>query len=523
MQLACFLHRLIKNSHYILRGVYYTYNYDTAEYEVYVDHNKAPVISNKRSKKARSAKKYDTKTKMEPNNEDKDCHGHYKLSRKEGRKRASSVDSAVPTNPNDSNVKNVMYGNSISAPPSPQVTFEFDKGNNSSQDKFRKARCLEDLEDGEISSDNESSRSLSGSEYEKYNLEAISETEENDSKENYNPGDEHQLSTIDLPPCVRLMIIGNCSSPKNQAEEESSSTTKDPHGQNNDDIDRLVMKKGTLFIITCTGGSIGREGNHHVVLLDREIGCSKEHATITFHDGKFHLVDRGSTNGTFLNTKRLVKNKPAEIGHGSLIRIGTTTMKCHVHPGKETCFECEPGVIGNTSINTTYQKHQFMSKSKKEKLRKKEMKRIKAKYGVLRSDTHLNDGDKSTYKDRAEERRIEKGSDNPFEATQSASLDVALDNTNKGFKMLSKMGWKEGEGLGVENNQGRLEPIKIESREERSGLGSNNVYPPKPYSNFKIRNKQEAMKQIRERFENMKSNLEQCDSDNEGNDTSNDK
>ena len=151
------------------------------------------------------------------------------------------------------------------------------------------------------------------------------------------------------------------------------------------------------------------------------------------------------------------------------------------------------------------------------------MKRIKLKYGVLRTDTHLKDGDESTYKDRAEERRIEKGSDNPFEATQSASLDVALDNTNKGFKMLSKMGWKEGEGLGVENNQGRLEPIKIESREERSGLGSNNVYPPKPYSNFKIRNKQEAMKQIRERFENMKSNLEQCDSDNEGNDTSNDK
>ena len=148
MCVACFLHRLIKNSRYILRGVYYTYNYDTAEYEVYVDHNKAPVISNKRSKKARSAKKYDTKNKMEPNNQDKNCHGHYELSRKKGRKRASSVDSAVPTNPNDSNVRNVMYGTSISAPSSPQVTFEFDKGNNSSQDKFRKAKGLKDLEDG---------------------------------------------------------------------------------------------------------------------------------------------------------------------------------------------------------------------------------------------------------------------------------------------------------------------------------------------------------------------------------------
>ena len=324
------------------------------------------MISNKGSKKARSAKKYDNRDKIKQNNQDENCHGHYKLSRKKGRKRASSVDSAVPPNPNDYNAKNRMDGNSISAPPSPQVNFESDENNCSSQDKFRKTKCLDDLEDGEITSDNESSLSLSGSEYEKYNLEAISETEENDSKEKSNTCDEHQVSTIDLPPCVRLMIIGNCSSPENQAEEESSSITKDPPGQNDDDIDRLVMKKGTLFIITCTGGSIGREGNHHLVLLDREIGCSKEHATVTFHGGRFYLADRGSTNGTFLNTKRLVKNKPAEIGHGSLIRIGTTTMKCHVHPGKETCFECEPGVIGNTAINTTYQKHEFISKSKKE-------------------------------------------------------------------------------------------------------------------------------------------------------------
>merc|ERR1712001_597046 len=81
------------------RGVYYTYNYDTAEYEVYVDNNKASVIRDKGSKKARSAKKYDNRNKIKPDNQDKSCHEHYKLSRKEGRKRASSVDSAVPTNP----------------------------------------------------------------------------------------------------------------------------------------------------------------------------------------------------------------------------------------------------------------------------------------------------------------------------------------------------------------------------------------------------------------------------------------
>ena len=86
---------------------------------------------------------------------------------------------------------------------------------------------------------------------------------------------------------------------------------------------------------------------------------------------------------------------------------------------------------------------------------------MQKKYGV---NPQLNDQDRqglNIYKDRAEERRKEQGSDNPFEATQSSSLDVAIDESNKGFKMLSKLGWKQGEGLGNQNNQGIVEPIKI--------------------------------------------------------------
>ena len=37
---------------------------------------------------------------------------------------------------------------------------------------------------------------------------------------------------------------------------------------------------GTLFLVTCTGGTIGREGNHDVLVQD--IGCSKFHAKIEF-------------------------------------------------------------------------------------------------------------------------------------------------------------------------------------------------------------------------------------------------
>jgi len=100
-----------------------------------------------------------------------------------------------------------------------------------------------------------------------------------------------------------------------------------------------------------------------------------------------------------------------------------------------------------------------------------------------------------TYKDRAEERRKEKGSDNPFEATESASLEVAISDSNKGFKMLAKMGWKEGEGLGSENNQGIVEPIKIEQRVERAGLGESDcglTSSPKMPLDFKMRKKKRS-------------------------------
>ena len=51
------------------------------------------------------------------------------------------------------------------------------------------------------------------------------------------------------------------------------------------------------FVQTCKGGSIGREGNHDVLLDD--IACSKTHAQITFDEkeAKYFIVDIGSSNG----------------------------------------------------------------------------------------------------------------------------------------------------------------------------------------------------------------------------------
>ncbi|XP_065064161.1 G patch domain-containing protein 11-like isoform X2 [Rhopilema esculentum] len=49
-------------------------------------------------------------------------------------------------------------------------------------------------------------------------------------------------------------------------------------------------------------------------------------------------------------------------------------------------------------------------------------------------------------------------------------LNKAIDSSNKGFAMLAKMGFKEGDGLG-KHGTGRSEPIPLEIKTDRGGLG----------------------------------------------------
>ena len=66
-----------------------------------------------------------------------------------------------------------------------------------------------------------------------------------------------------------------------------------------------------------------------------------------------------------------------------------------------------------------------VSKAKKEALRKKQIKQIRRKYGIGTGAIRTEKASTSTvsYKDRAKERRVTLGSDNPYEKTAVASLD----------------------------------------------------------------------------------------------------
>ncbi|KAI8849190.1 hypothetical protein BC829DRAFT_392143 [Chytridium lagenaria] len=51
-----------------------------------------------------------------------------------------------------------------------------------------------------------------------------------------------------------------------------------------------------------------------------------------------------------------------------------------------------------------------------------------------------------------------------------AGLDVPIDDRNLGFKLLQKMGWSVGKGLG-KNLQGRVDPIPVSLKLDTTGVG----------------------------------------------------
>jgi pSer/pThr/pTyr-binding forkhead associated (FHA) protein len=86
--------------------------------------------------------------------------------------------------------------------------------------------------------------------------------------------------------------------------------------------------KGSRFLITSEGVSIGRSG-HNAIFLD-DITVSRTHATIVKSGKNFVLKDAGSLNGTYINNvsvteHSLVSGDEFQIGKFHLLFICSTT------------------------------------------------------------------------------------------------------------------------------------------------------------------------------------------------------
>uniref|UniRef100_A0A8D2AXI6 Angiogenic factor with G patch and FHA domains 1 n=1 Tax=Sciurus vulgaris TaxID=55149 RepID=A0A8D2AXI6_SCIVU len=244
-----------------------------------------------------------------------------------------------------------------------------------------------------------------------------------------------------------------------------------------------VLQTGSLFIITAVNpATIGREKDMEHTLRIPEVGVSKFHAEIYFdHDlQSYVLVDQGSQNGTIVNGKQILQPKtkcdPYILAHGDEVKIGETVLSFHIHPGSDTCDGCEPGQV-RAHLRLDKKDESFvgpaLSKEEKELERRKELKKIRVKYGLQNTDYEDEKTLKNPkYKDRAGKRREKVGSEGTFQRDDApASVHSEITDSNKGRKMLEKMGWKKGEGLGKDGG-GMKTPIQLQLRRTHAGLGT---------------------------------------------------
>lgn len=292
------------------------------------------------------------------------------------------------------------------------------------------------------------------------------------------PKGEAQKLAERLPPCVRLLVV------------ESPVET---------------VRPGQLFIVPYLGGVLGRSSSCDVYLDD--VNISKEHARLVFNEeeNSFTVQDLGSRNGTFLNTERLSASKEESdeylLRHDMRLQVGGVTLLCHVHSGLETCPECEPGLVAAAAAAAATPS--APAREDLQKARKRELKKIRSKFGLESAEPDLSVTKKPGYQDRAEVRRQTVGVDPLGAKTEVASTATPIAAKNKGFQMLAKMGWTSGQALGANaaaNSDALIEPISVDVRNGREGLGAEGTAPPSTGADLSRKRRADVLQKTRERY-----------------------
>lgn len=156
------------------------------------------------------------------------------------------------------------------------------------------------------------------------------------------------------PACKRrnandAVVCFYCGIPFEVVKQENATTTHMPTGemekasvQPADDVDaklRNVPEEGIAFFLpdtpkpfdvrTDSSFIIGRKMDDDLErMIDLipfnafSMGVSRHHARVQHTDKGYEITDLGSTNGTWVNDKRLTPNKPYLVPSGSLLRLG---------------------------------------------------------------------------------------------------------------------------------------------------------------------------------------------------------
>ncbi|KAH6559893.1 hypothetical protein BASA50_007202 [Batrachochytrium salamandrivorans] len=266
---------------------------------------------------------------------------------------------------------------------------------------------------------------------------------------------------------------------------------------------------------------------HATIYLDTSITANTDGDKTIPQDMPFCVVDTGSVHGTFVNDQRLSPSKeasaPMVLKHNDCLRLGSTVLVIHQHP-RWSCSECVATALNTLEINPIQpatslnaekasERPQAFSKELKEKARIQELKRLKRTLTEPSLECVPHSSSASSrmpslaekwnadcsllYVDRAAKRRALYSSSSDHDSTpisspspgidtlltgnhshtsrtftchESQTNDTPISHSNVGSKLLLKMGWVKGQGLGP-SSTGITDPITVKTKLGREGLG----------------------------------------------------
>jgi pSer/pThr/pTyr-binding forkhead associated (FHA) protein len=109
--------------------------------------------------------------------------------------------------------------------------------------------------------------------------------------------------------------------------------------------------------------TIGRNVKNDVQIDN--LSVSKQHARIVKQEGKYFIEDMKSTNGTYLNEKKITKEK---LTNNDVITIGKHTLLAILE--KQPVESSQQDMINDTMMLTTEKHKQMLQKQKKVKPKK---------------------------------------------------------------------------------------------------------------------------------------------------------
>jgi len=83
--------------------------------------------------------------------------------------------------------------------------------------------------------------------------------------------------------------------------------------------------QGHRFFLTQREMTVGRDHTADISVTDQ--GISRKHAKLSKENGKVKLTDLGSSNGTYVNDKKIEANQPILLEKEDMIKMGSTILK----------------------------------------------------------------------------------------------------------------------------------------------------------------------------------------------------